>query len=384
MSVRKVLIAHQSTIPYYRAPFYQAVERLRPKWWEFAVVYDDDEARRQFFVGPDVETLDFQLKKVRTYTLRVGHRRYTFQTFPFEAWKYDLIVVGHTMHNLSYPLSYLWHFGGKSIAYWGHGRDISVKNPTGLKAVAEKAKVWLACRSDGFFAYTRSVRDYMIDNGVDKKKIYTLYNTIDIGKQREIFRGLMHHRDAYRKQAGLDQKKVLLFVGRLSKRKRLGFLMNTFGILKSMDERYHLIIIGGGDLSFVDQLKKRFGEDSISYPGVVVDEKDISYFYIISDLFIFPGVIGLGPLQSLCYDLTPAIIDSNFHNPEYEYLNANNSLISNSDASCEEYARVIENHLGNREQWRKFRLQAWPSIQHLTIDNMANNFINGINAILST
>ena len=31
-TVKKVLIAHQSTIPHYRVPFYEAVERLRPKW----------------------------------------------------------------------------------------------------------------------------------------------------------------------------------------------------------------------------------------------------------------------------------------------------------------------------------------------------------------
>ncbi len=37
MSVKRVLIAHQSTIPHYRVRFYQEVERLRPKWLAFPV-----------------------------------------------------------------------------------------------------------------------------------------------------------------------------------------------------------------------------------------------------------------------------------------------------------------------------------------------------------
>lgn len=382
MSVKKVLIAHQSTIPHYRMPFYRAVERLRPSWWEFTVVYDADEAQQQFFVASDNPAVGFPVISERTYALRLGKKRCVWQNFLFKAWKYDLIVVGHTMHNLSYPFAYFWRIGGKSIAYWGQGRDTSVEHPTGVKALLEKAKLWLVDRSDGFFAYTKGVRDYMVNHGIDEEKIFTLYNTIDIQHQREIFENTIHHRDVYRKQAGLDQKKVLLFVGRLNDRKRLDFLVDSYAHLRTIDQRYHLIIIGGGDISYVDTFKKRCGDDSVSYHGIVAD-KDMGYFYTISDLFVFPGAVGLGPIQSLCFDLTPVIIESKIHNPEREYLNEENALICKDNINSENYARMIENHLRNRERWEKYRLQAWPSIQHLTIDHMASNFIHGINAILS-
>jgi glycosyltransferase involved in cell wall biosynthesis len=222
----------------------------------------------------------------------------------------------------------------------------------------------------------------LVHNGVDDKKIYILYNTIDIEKQRSVFDNLISQRDLLRRKENLEDKKVLLFVGRLNKRKKLDYLFETFTLLHKIDPRYHLLVIGGGDASLINHLKKSCGESSVGYYGVV-SEEDISYFYIVSDLYVFPGAVGLGPLQALCFDLTPAVIDSPIHNPEYEYLNERNSLILPSGTSAQKYAYTISQHLENREQWRKSRAQAWPSIRHLTIDNMAKNFIHGINSILS-
>ena len=69
MSIKKVLIAHQSTIPHYRVPFYEAVERLRPKWWEFSVIYDTAEARGKSFLEFDHRSSEFQDKTTTGPTL---------------------------------------------------------------------------------------------------------------------------------------------------------------------------------------------------------------------------------------------------------------------------------------------------------------------------
>jgi len=382
MSVKRVLIAHQSTIPHYRVRFYQEVERLRPNWWDFTVIYDAHETRQQFFLELDRNTFGFNIKGVRTHAWQLGSRRMVFQTFPFTAWPYDLIVVGNSMHNLSYPLTSLWRLLGKSVAFWGQGRDTSVQHAVGLKGIAEQIKIWLACRSDGFFAYTPSVHDFMKQQGLNEHKIFTLYNTIDTEKLRSIFEEHIQSRNDYKKNEDLAGKKVLLFVGRLNKRKRLDFLIETFTILRRRDSQYHLILIGGGDTSYISQLEEQCGKDAISYKGAV-SEADINYYYIISDLYIFPGAVGLGPLQALCFDLTPVVIDSPIHNPEYDYLHGTNAIICNRTVNPAQYAEAIDTHLRDGEQWRRVRSQAWPSIRHLTIEHMAANFVHGINTLLA-
>jgi glycosyltransferase involved in cell wall biosynthesis len=289
--------------------------------------------------------------------------------------------MGSELKNLSYPICYLWRFYGKRVAYWGHGRDLSVENAQGIKAVAEQAKIWLTRGADGFFAYTDGVRDYMVNKGVDQSKIFVLHNTIDIVKQRSLFEKLIPQRESLRSQAGLGDKKVLLFVGRLNREKQLDVLFDAFHVLREMDETYHLVIIGSGETSVLRNLERRYGERSFNYVGAT---EDISRFSVISDLYVLPGAIGLGPLHSLCFDLTPAVIHSRVHGPEYEYLKSDNALILPEGSSAMQYALAIKDLLEDRGRWADLRAHAWPSIRHLTIENMAQNFIDGVNSILQT
>ena len=71
MSVKRILIAHQSTIPHYRVRFYQEVERLRPDWWDFTVVYDAEASKKKFFLALDHETFGFNIKHVRTHAFKI-------------------------------------------------------------------------------------------------------------------------------------------------------------------------------------------------------------------------------------------------------------------------------------------------------------------------
>jgi L-malate glycosyltransferase len=379
MSIKRVLIAHQSTIPHYRVPFYEAVERLRPNWWEFSVVYDPVQARDNSFLTFDHNRVNFQIVQNCSYTLKLAGKRLVFQPFVLAGSKYDLFIVGSELKNVSYPISYLWRFFGKSVAYWGHGRDFSIETPRGLKALAERSKIWLTRWADGFFAYTFSVRDYMASNRVDQTKIFVLQNTIDINSQRALFHKLRPERCALKAQMGLHGKKVLLFVGRLTRQKRLDLLIDAFAFLRNVDESFHLLIIGGGDVSFLQDVKERCGENSVTY---FAGMDDISRACIVSDLYVLPGAIGLGPIHALCFDLTPVVIHSNTHKPEYEYLNDNNALILPERSTSEQLGLAINALVVDRAKKASLRAGAWPSIKHLTIENMARNFISGVNSIL--
>lgn len=384
--MKKVLIAHQSTIPHYRVPFYQTLERLRPKWWCFYVVYDINERKKKIFFKESVDYISFNFNIEKTHTLNITlkNKNISFQSFVLKALNYDLLIVENALNNLSYPLSHLYKLLGKSIIYWGHGRDLSVNTPIGIKNITEKIKMWLIFRSDGFLAYTKTVHNYLINKGVNKNKIFKLYNTIDIKKQRLLHNKLIQFRNNLRKKHGFIDKKVLLYVGRLSERKHLDFLADAFYILRKKDPNYKLLIIGGGDPSYIDLLRAKGGKDAIHYYGIIVDDNKLAPLFALSDLYVLPGDVGLGPLHALCFDLTPVIINSKTHGPEFDYLNKNNSLILPSETNAKGYAKAIDNILKNKKKWLFLRTQAWPSIRHLTIENMAHNFIHAVNCVLST
>ena len=180
-----------------------------------------------------------------------------------------------------------------------------------------------------------------------------------------------------RQQLGLQGKKVLLFVGRFTKSKRIDFLLESFEILQEKDSSFHLLLVGsGGESRQNDEL------DNISFLGSIVDLDRLGPIFVASDVFTFPGAMGLAPLQALCYDLPVITIDSSVHKPEFEYLSPRNSIVLRRGTTPEEYAEAIIDLFKTPNRLKTLRLSTWSSIKHLTIEQMAQNFIRGVNSIL--
>jgi len=377
--LKRVLIAHQSTIPHYRVPFYNALEHLRPDTWRFDVVFDPSElkSRRFFQEQLDDEKLKFPVLEVRTLSLKISSKMVSYQTFWRKAAQYNLVIVENAVNNLAYPLCQLHQLSGTRFAHWGHGKDRSIKKLSVPKFVSEKIKIFLARRADGFFAYTTGVKLYLERQGLSPQKIFVVNNTIDINEQRHAFEKCRPSREATRYEFNVQRKKVILFVGRFTQNKKIGFLLRSFSLLREMDSSFHLFMVGSGGESYLaDNL------DNISYFGPVIELDKLAPIYTVSDVFAFPGSVGLGPLQALCYDLPVVAIDSFTHMPEIEYLLPTNSIVLDASTTPEEYARAIMSLFDDPARLNSLKTSTWPSIQHLTIEQMACNFIEGVNTIL--
>jgi glycosyltransferase involved in cell wall biosynthesis len=385
-TVRQVLIAHQSTIPHYRVSFYNTLESLRPSSWRFDVVFDPSEAvSPRFFKEPlDVRQFRFPVLKVDTLSLRLSSKTISYQTFWRRAAGYDLIIVENAVNNLTYPLCALHQLHGTKVAYWGHGKDRGAVNLSILKRISEQLKLLLTRRADGFFAYTPGVKNYLMQRGLSPEKVFAINNTIDIDEQRRAFERNICNREVIRQQLNVRGKKVLLFVGRFSQNKRIDFLLRAFSLLCARDSDFHLLLVGSGGESFLANFSNAGVADKISYLGPVVDLDRLALAYLASDVFAFPGSVGLGPLQALCYDLPVITIASATHMPEIEYLLPTNSIVLDAFTQPEQYAQAIVDLFDDPLRLNSLRSGAWPSIQHLTVQHMARNFIEGVNKILDT
>lgn len=379
-SFKKVLIAHQSTIPHYRIPFYNALEQARPAAWCFEVVFDPVElSAPKFFLEPlDAQQFHFPTMPVRSYSARIAQKTISYQTFWRTSARYDLIIVEQALNNLTYPLCQLHQLHRTKFAFWGHGKDRSIARPSAAKLISEKLKLFLTRFSDGFFAYTPGVKHYLVSQGISPAKIFTVNNTIDILDQRRVYAKWLPQREEQRELFNLQGKKVLLFVGRFTKNKRVDFLLQAFCKLRAIDRDFHLLLVGSEGDRF---LQKYQDLSNITYFGPVVDLDKLAPIYVASDVFAFPGSVGLGPLQALCYDLPILTIDSPIHMPEIEYLSKENSILLGSNASPAAYATEIKDLFDHTERLNDLRSTVWPSIRYLTIEQMAQNFITGINMI---
>lgn len=378
--MKKVLIAHQSTIPHYRVPFYNALEKLKPDFWCFDVVFDstDLKVKRFFQEAIDPKSFTFSILEVDTLSIKIARKRFCYQTFWSKAAAYDLIIVESAMNNLAYPLCQFHQLNGTKFAYWGHDKDRSIIKASLPKFISETLKLHLTLKADGFFAYTEGVKLSLAKQGLAPQKIFVINNTIDIDNQRRVFRYFCSRKETTKKQLGLG-KKVLLFVGRLSHNKRIDFLLEAFSILHGEDPDFCLLVVGSGREPYIQNEL-----EGVSFLGPIVDLDELGPIYVASDVSVCPGAIGLGPLQAFCYDLPVITIDSSLHGPEIEYLSRENSMVLPSSSTPEDYAQTIIELFYDLEQLNELKTNCWPSIQHLTIEQMARNFIKGVNTILDS
>jgi D-inositol-3-phosphate glycosyltransferase len=109
-----------------------------------------------------------------------------------------------------------------------------------------------------------------------------------------------------RKTLGLNDEKILLFVGRIDPLKGIEQLIKAVALLKN-DENLRLIVVGGDENSYkeLEELKKlsiALGiRESVTFPGLVRQEQ-LPYYYSAADVCVVPSYyesFGLVALEAL-------------------------------------------------------------------------------------
>ena len=381
--MKKVLIGQQTTINHYRAKFYEMLNNSAEGRYELYFVFDKNKKATKKIYGEavDPDSFNFKIHKTYSFIIKRNDKPYSFQTFIFNLFAYDIVIVEDVFNNLAYPLSLIYKLFGKKIIFWGHGRDISAYNSSIFKKILEQIKLHLIKRTDAFIAYTHSVKGFLVSKGIISSKIFVVNNTIDIITERKYF--LKKKDDAFsiKREYNYADKDILLFVGRLNERKKIGFLINSFKYIYSKNNKAHLIIIGAGDQKYISYLEEQIAPKAFSYLGPVTDTNILADYFILSTLYVFPGDIGLGPLHSLCYDLIPVLIESATHGPEREYLTVKNSVFLSKGCSEIEYANKILSLLDNKELINNLKNNSWSTIKDLKMESMCEKFLECINYV---
>lgn len=143
--------------------------------------------------------------------------------------------------------------------------------------------------------------------------------TLNLGVDTQTFRPIPRD-DALRDELGLPHdKKILLYVGRLSPEKNIGMLLAAFETLHVRHPNtYHLVIVGDGPLRRVlPATRQRTG--ALTWRSYVQDNSQLARYYHAADLFIHPGVcetFGLVVLEAQacglpCVGISGSFMDAN-------------------------------------------------------------------------
>lgn len=134
--------------------------------------------------------------------------------------------------------------------------------------------------ADGVFAVSNALRHEIIATGVvgiaDKTKLS--WNSVDIDKFS------MKSNDSFKKEFGLEDKPIVLFVGNLIKRKNVDSLLEAKKIANS---DYYLVIVGDGPL--FKKLNKKVDEENIHDVIFTGSRNDVENIIPSCDVLILPS-----------------------------------------------------------------------------------------------
>jgi glycosyltransferase involved in cell wall biosynthesis len=145
-------------------------------------------------------------------------------------------------------------------------------------------------------------------------------------------------------------------------------------IKKSLPE-FRAIIIGSGPYSKqVEEFCKE--RDWCKYIGSKTGAAKVKYL-LLGDVWLNPGGLGLAIVDAFALGLPLITTDNNIHGPEIAYLKTGkNGVITRPDVN--EFADSVVTLLQDQILLNSLKNGSYESSKKYSIDNMVNNFVDGV------
>jgi glycosyltransferase involved in cell wall biosynthesis len=240
---------------------------------------------------------------------------------------YIPLIRGKNKHIVTiYDLSILRYQETISLA-WRHYNQIALKNA--IK------------RADGIITISRSIADELLESfpGLDENNIYVCPTGL-----REELR-VCRPKEEYIHQLNIKPFSYILFVGDLTKRKNLKFLLNVFIEAKKkqiIDKTTDLILVGKHAWGYVEIKPLILENIGIREVGYLSDEQ-IAALYRFSKAFVFPSIYeGFGmPIVEAMNQGAPIIV-SNIPTSIELNINHNNQMLQFNLGDAEKLTQLLQ------------------------------------------
>lgn len=265
---------------------------------------------------------------------------------------YDMYIITPDHRNITQCLFLLLcKLMGKKVVAWWHGVAPGFK---GQGRDWKEKKLFYRLFA-GNFIYGDKAREYMDEIKFPAKNKLTIYNSLDydvsVEKRKNNLMSLVY------KEHFCNDYPVLLFIGRLTKVKRLDMIIKAHEMLLKNGIKTNVVFIGSGEEE--ESLNNSIpteAKDYFWFRGPVYDENEISTMLYNADICVSPGNVGLTAIHALYYGL-PTITNDNFltQMPEHECIIPGETGAFFKDDDTESLATEIKRWLvcsHNREEVR--------------------------------
>lgn len=261
--------------------------------------------------------------------------------FPGALWyiiknkPYAVLCLDNTSQITEYCVFLLCKIINIKFIWWTHAFDHFSPKSLYNQMIKPIYRTFFLRHGDSIITFSENGRKYLINRGVESNKIFTAPNTLDTNKllQRKSEKKLINIKDI-KKNLGLKlTSRVIIFSGRLSKRKKIDYIIKALPYIKEKINNIILVIIGDGEESnTLCNLALNLNMD-VKFLGEEYDEDILANWFAVSEIYIMPGWIGLSIVHAFCYGLPIITLDRKEHAPEFSYFknNYNGIIIGNND-----------------------------------------------------
>lgn len=322
---------------------------------------------------------------IRNYFFPYGNRRIFWQSALGRIIQepYDVIICSELIHNLTiWALLGLRSVHKKPIILSGYGY-----RPQNLSNIFWKSKEYLRrylLKSvNAIIVYTEHGREECVRAGIKPEKIFVSRNTLDTEYLISLENTIQSEElNTLRQRFKLSDRPVLLYVGRLITVKLIDILIDTFQRLRETTLKPVLLIVGEGPeyKSLLERVKKL---ENVHLLGPIYNERELARIFLVSDLLVIPGRVGLTCVHGFCYGV-PIITTAHGveQSPEFEYVKHEENGYLVSEPRAELYSDIIAYLLNNPHKLNKMRINARQTAQSLTMTNMVSEFINAVKYVV--
>lgn len=365
---RSRLVIVQRRLTHYRVPLFEALRpALDGAGFELRLLIGQpraDERSRQ-----DQGELDWAVSVRCRY---LPGSRLCWQSIAEHLRGADFVVLAqenNQLHNL--PL--LLTAQPFRVALWGHG--VNLQAGAASAAFGQRIKRALLRRADWAFAYTAHSAGVM-GQDMPESRISVLNNAID-KRQLDTDLARVHtlSRNELRRQLGLGEGPVALFLGSLDGDKRLDLLLDAALHIRARRPDFELVLAGDGPWSgWLAQRCK--GLPWVHRVGAVAGESKARCL-VASDLMLAAGPLGLGILDAFAAGLPLIVSDAAQRSPEVmAYLEPErNGMVA--AARPQALAETVIALLADPARCERLALAARAASAVYTLDAMVERFVAG-------
>lgn len=189
-------------------------------------------------------------------------------------------------------------------------------------------------------------RNFMINKGIPASKLSCIYNSLDYDKQLEVRRNLTDS-SLYFDHFQNDHP-VLLYIGRIQKRKRLDMILEAMYMLRQQGIYTNFVCIGDNteEIGLQKLIEKYDLKDSVWLYGPLYDEHIKGEMLYNATVCVSPGNVGLTAMDALNFGL-PIITNDDFSTqmPEYEAIEDGKTGLFFKHGHAEDLAEKIKKWL---------------------------------------